>query len=275
MKTYLSLKKPLQKLCESIFNLSHWQSFAHSAADYFLTPLTHSESRTLTQNLRSLASQVKASFMKVLPTKKSRLKTQTVQSAQCSAHVFKGVFAGLDALVLAIVSNKRKYVGLLLMFGISPISYCTYDLLFSYQDLQVIGWFHYNFFHFFFLVRWPLAAIVWLVGLFHYLPKDRGVKVLAFPLGWCFMALFQSVMADSNEDVWEVVNIILLGAGISFALMIFLFLDYFIWRKFHREDAFEKRFEGIYRVHEDLPLDKIGSMFIQTMHEKKNFNNSI
>jgi hypothetical protein len=275
MKTYLSLKKPLQKLCESIFNLSHWQSFAHSAADYFLTPLMLSGTQTTLQSLRSSTSQVRVLFSRVLPTRKSSLGKQTERTLQCIVLAFREAFAGLAALSLTLRSNQRKYVGLLLMFGISPISYCTYDLLFSYQDLPVIGWFHYNFFHFFFLVRWPLAAIVWLVGLFHYLPKDRGVKVLAFPLGWCFMALFQSVMADSNEDVWEVVNIILLGAGISFALMIFLFLDYFIWRKFHREDAFEKRFEGIYRVHEDLPLDKIGSMFIQTMHDKKNFNNSI
>jgi len=190
---------------------------------------------------------------------------------QIHVHVFKALSAGLLALVNSTTVNKRIYVGLVLMLACAPLSYCSYAL-FEKDAPQLEGWFHYNHFHLFFLIRFQIAFSVFFIGLYHYLGKSRRVKILAIPLGFLFMSIAVNVMAESNEDIWRIANLSLWGAGICLSLTIFYGLDYFAWRKFHRADSFEAREKGLYQIAYDVDPEKFRSMVMETWRQKNEFN---
>lgn len=185
------------------------------------------------------------------------------------AHASKEVSVGLRALLLAATVNNRIYVGLILMFVAAPLSYCWYALFDRAHHIH--DWYHVNYFHLFFLIRFQIAFSVFFIGLYHYLPQDKRTKLLSIPLGFLLMSIAVNVMATSNEDIWRMADLQLFGAGICFALVLFFGVDYFVWRKFHRADAFEKRLDGIVEIANDLPAEKVVSMFTTTWRERKEF----
>ena len=189
---------------------------------------------------------------------------------QWTAPVFKEVHAGLVALVMATTVNRRIYVGLALMIVVAPLSYCWYALF--DRAHHIVGWYHVNYFHLFFLIRFQIAFSVFFIGLYNYLPRDPRTKVLAIPLGFLFMSIVVNVIATSNPDIWSIADLSLFGAGICLSLVIFFGLDYFVGRKFHRADAFDKRIDGIMEIADDLPADKVLSMFRTTWRERKEFH---
>jgi heme/copper-type cytochrome/quinol oxidase subunit 2 len=58
------------------------------------------------------------------------------------------------------------------------------------------------------------------------------------------------------------------------AVIILIGIDYFTWRQFHRMDAFEARFEGLYNIVDDVPEKDFVKMFKTTMKEKIEFKKS-
>lgn len=185
------------------------------------------------------------------------------------APAFRALHAGLVALVMATTENLRIYVGLILMFAVAPGSYCWYKVFEGAPRIH--GWYHVNYFHLFFLIRFQIAFSFFLIGLYHYLPQDKRTKLLAIPLGFLLMSIAVSIGAESNDDIWRIADMQLFGAGVCFALVLFFGVDYFVWRKFHRADAFEKRLDGIAEVANDLPAEKVVSMFTTTWRERKEF----
>lgn len=185
------------------------------------------------------------------------------------ALAFKGVHAGLIALMMAATVNYRIYVGLATMLVLAPLSYCSYAIFDRAQ--HIAGWYHHNYFHLFFLIRFQIAFAVFLIGLYHFLPKDNRVKILSIPLGFLFMSIALNVLADSNDDIWRVADISLWAAGVCLSMVIFYLSDYLTHRKFHRADAFDKRLDGIAQIAEDLPAEKVVSMFLTTWRERKEF----
>jgi hypothetical protein len=185
------------------------------------------------------------------------------------ALAYKEVHAGLVALMMAATVNHRIYVGLVIMFVVAPLSYCWYALF--DRALHIHGWYHVNYFHLFFLIRFQIAFSVFLIGLYHFLPKEPRVKILAIPLGFLFMSIAVNVMATSNADIWRIADLSLWAAGACLSMVIFYASDYLTHRKFHQADAFEKRFDTIAQAEGMLPLDKIGSMFLMTHKERKAF----
>lgn len=196
-----------------------------------------------------------------------RLKTLSIQALLVL--VYRDLVAGLHALINASTVNNKIYVGLILMLVVAPLSYCTYELF--DRSYHVPGWYHLNFFHLFFLIRFQIAFSVFFIGLYYYLPSEPRVKILSIPLGFLFMSIAINVMADSNDDIWRIANASLWAAGICLSLVIFYGLDYFSWRKFHRADAYEKRLDGIAQVADELPPEKVASMFVTTWRERREF----
>jgi hypothetical protein len=188
---------------------------------------------------------------------------------QWIAPVFKEVHAGLVALMMAATVNRRIYVGLMVMFVGAPLSYCWYALFEGAP--RIPGWFHVNLYHLLFLIRFQIAFAVFFIGLYHYLPQDRRTKLLSIPLGFLFMSIVVNIMAKSNDDIHRIANLSIWAAGVCLSLVLFFGLDYFVWRKFHRADAFEKRLDGIAEIANDLPAEKVVSMFTTTWRERKEF----
>jgi hypothetical protein len=184
-------------------------------------------------------------------------------------HVSKAAHAGLVALMMAATANRRIYVGLGLMFVAAPLSYCWYALFEGAPRIH--GWYHVNYFHLFFLIRFQLAFSVFFIGLYHYLPQDKRTKLLSIPLGFLFMSIVVNIIAKSNDDIHRIGSLSLWAAGVCLSLVLFFGLDYLVWRKFHRADAFEKRLDGIVEIANDLPADKVVSMFTTTWRERKEF----
>lgn len=185
-------------------------------------------------------------------------------------HASRGVHAGLVALINSSTVNNRIYVGLGLMLVCAPLSYCTYAIF--DRDTHIPSWYHINYFHLFFLIRFQIAFSVLFIGLYHYLGQSRRVKILSIPLGFLFMSIAVNVMAESNEDIWRIANISLWGAGICLSLTLFYGLDYFAWRKYHRADSFEARQKGLYQIADSVDAKKWKSMMMDTLRQKYEFN---
>jgi hypothetical protein len=227
---------------------------------HFKTPL---RCEKLLSNFCYLLWQLPPSGVSSLLVKMKQLSLKWIALA------FKEVNAGLVALVMAATVNHRIYVGLVTMLVCAPLSYCSYAVFDRAHIIE--GWYHVNYFHLFFLIRFQIAFAVFLIGLYHYLPKDNRVKILSIPLGFLFMSIVLNVIADSNDDIWRVADISLWAAGVCLSMVIFYLSDYLTHRKFHRADAFDKRLDGIAQIAEDLPAEKVVSMFLTTWRERKDF----
>lgn len=218
----------------------------------------------------SLGSRVKHLFTTASFIVRSSGAKMTEQFSSIIAHVSKAPFAGLSALRKSSGVNRRMYTGLVLMAVCAPIFYCTY-LLFPRVGHNDYDWFHLNLFHLFFLIRFHIAGIFFLIGLYQYFENTKRSKILSPFLGFLVMSLILLIRAQNNDDVWNVGNFILFGACTTGSLILFLGLDYFVWRKFHRADAFEARINGLVQVAEDLPADKWKSMMLTVLREQKEF----
>lgn len=185
------------------------------------------------------------------------------------ALAYKDLHAGLVALMMAVTANRRIYFGLVIMFVCAPLAYCWYAMFDRAHHIP--GWYHVNYFHLFFLIRVQLGISVFLLGLYFFLPADKRTKLLSIPLGYFLMSIAANVMASSNEDIWRIGSVSLFAAGVCISLVLFFGLDYFTHRQFHRADAFEKRLEGIFQIADELPADKVKSMFVTTWRERKEF----
>jgi hypothetical protein len=184
-------------------------------------------------------------------------------------HASKDLSAGLLALLFAATANRRIYFGLVLMFVCAPLAYCWYALFDRAHHIP--GWYHVNYFHLFFLIRVQLAFSVFLIGLYYFLPVDKRTKLLSIPLGYLLMSIAANVMATCNEDIWRIGSLSLFAAGVCLSLVLFFGLDYFTHRRFHQQDRYEARLEGIFQIAEDLPAEKVKSMFVTTWRERKEF----
>lgn len=271
LRNHFFIYKPL---CEVTFYSRFWRSVRSLVADCLRGLLQTKTRLSPLTPWRSSSSLVRAFKTKVSIISRLKFGILTAQSAQCFVRVFKEVAAGLNALVLAASANKREYVGLVLMYVCAPFAYCAYD--FCDEGARAAsnwsGWeFHLNPFHLLFLIRWQLSGVIFLCGFYLNIPEGKRAKMLAIPIGFLFMSIWVNVFAGSNDDMRAIGNVYLFFAGACLALVIFYGMDWFVSRWSHRVRAFESRLDGICQVADDLPAEKVVSMFKATWREKKEF----
>jgi hypothetical protein len=166
--------------------------------------------------------------------------------------------------------NARIYVGGVVMGVVAPLTGCAY-MLFSRTD-HVQGWYHVNYFHFFYLLGPHLFEFFCLCGVFLLFPRSsKRAYFIAIPTGYVLAKIIWLIQIKSNQELWQVVPSSFILISILISLVILLTLDFLTWRKFHRVDAFEKRIDGILQVSDDLPSDKVVSMLKLTWRERKDF----
>lgn len=184
------------------------------------------------------------------------------------------VFLAQMNLAISSINNARVFIGLGLIGVVTPLAACLY-LLFD-RSVVVEGWYHQNMFYLFMLLGPYLSYIVGTIGVFLLFP--HGVKraySLTLPLGLFIAKTIWLIQTTSNAEYWQLPTWSFVATGLLIAFVLLICLDWLVWVKCHREDSFKARFESIYQIHEGLPLEKIGSMFIQTMRDKKNFEKQI
>jgi hypothetical protein len=187
-------------------------------------------------------------------------------------HVFKVANAGTVALVKSYTAktNRRIAVGLGLMYVGATLFYFSYAVF--DRERHILGYYHHNYWHLFFLIRYQISEIVFLIGLYIGLPQYSIKKGIAPYLGFLFMGLILNVTAESNADIWDTMSLVWWLVGTALSVALFLGLDHVAHRKFHREDSFDGRQKGLYQIGYDVDAEKWRSMMMETLRQKYEFN---
>lgn len=190
------------------------------------------------------------------------------------APAFKDLHAGTLALVKSCTAtiNRRVVAGLLIMLIGTPLAYTIY----TYFDrgVKVSGWYHVNFWHLFFLIRFQVSQIVFFLGLYIYMMESHKIKILALYHGFVLMAITQNIFADSNDDIWQGMNWYLFSSFAVLSLSFYFLLDWLVKRKFHGEDRFAARVKGLYQIAFAVPAEEFREKMVETLKGKYELQNS-
>lgn len=272
---FFTFNKPLKCQQKSISGLESYRSFSSASfGPRLLTPSTRTVNQIIhTAFQKTLNFLARALTTTVSLTKRSGLRSFQEKALSFSALVFRGLYVGLAARVQSILQaeNRRALIGGVLMLVVAPVSYVIY--WFFDREQHVAGWFHYNWFHFFFLLRFQIAAAFWILGSYLYIPASNRTKIFAFALGFVLMSIGLNIMASKNEDIWNIVNWYLFAAGILLSLVIFYGMDFMIYNWSHRIRKVEASWEQLGLVVDDEDFDdaKFRNMFRQNWKTKKQF----
>lgn len=156
------------------------------------------------------------------------------------------------------------------MFVAAPVAYFAYAMF--DRGHHILGYYHHNYWHLFFLIRFQVSEVVFLIGLYILFSKSPYAKAISVKLGFVLMAMTMNIAAESNEEIWDTFNIYLWGAGVCFSLALFFLLDFMVWKKFHRIDSFDARQKGLYQIADSVDAEKWKSMMMETLRQKYEFN---
>jgi hypothetical protein len=211
-------------------------------------------------------SQLSLLLVALVPTRLRCFIPKTIAPA------YREVRAGMNALVKSCIAtiNRRVVCGLLIMLVGTPLAYCIYGF-FERGGSRVPDWYHVNFWHFFFFLRFQISQVVFLTGLYIYMMESQKIKVLAIYHGFMLMALFQNVVAESNEDIWRGINWYLFGAFAVLCLTFYFMLDWLAKRKFHGEDRYIAREQGLLQVAFAMPAEQFRDNMVKNLNEKYEF----
>lgn len=188
-----------------------------------------------------------------------------------SVRAVRGLTAGLHALTISVDVNARIYVGLAFVGMVTPLAACVY-LLFD-KSVRIEGWYHANNFYLFMLLGPYLAGLCLCVGVFLLFPQSaKRAYTLLVPVAYFIGKIIWLYYADSNDEFWSVPEWSYFAIGLLIGFVLLISIDFLAARKFHRADSYDKRLEGIFNVADDLPADKVVSMFKTTWREKKEFS---
>jgi hypothetical protein len=216
MKTYLSLKKPLLKLCES-----YWQSFLFLSGQVLQLPVP---------------TQLRISTMRV-----------ALLNFRGTLVVF---LTHLKVVLGELVTNKRFLVGgLISMVGFA--SWRAY-LLFD-ESVRSEVWYYQNWAAYLFTVRQEIGSIFFAIGFFIALPAKVGFRWLALPAVFfyaseiCLQYGYDDYM-DFRQDMpsWQLVTFWLLVTP-----AVLLSMNYLLYRKYHLKDGNYARIIGMIEL--DMP----------------------
>jgi hypothetical protein len=188
-------------------------------------------------------------------------------------HVFKVANAGTVALVKSYTANKRVLVGLVVMYVGATLFYFSYSLF--DRERHILGYYHHNYWHLFFLIRYQVSQIVFMIGLYVMISKLPISKSIAPYLGFLFMGIYLNITADSNDDIWDTMNIYFWAAGTGLAVVLFLLIDWLTHRQFHQKDSFEPREKGLVEIAYDIDAETFRDKMVETLRKKYEFKSNL
>lgn len=187
-----------------------------------------------------------------------------------TVRALKDRLAGLAALPLTLTVNARLFLGLVMMGVVAPLAACAY-MVFN-RGFIIEHWYHVNYFHLFFLLGPHLFNVACFFGIFLLFPRgSKRAYFIAIPFGYTMAKILWLIQVSDNKALWSLVPSSFILGGMAISVVLLLIMDWLSWRKFHRADAFDARLNGLAQVADDLPAEKVKSMFLTTWREKKEF----
>lgn len=180
----------------------------------------------------------------------------------CSALVCREAFAGVVALIQSVQAKatKRVIAGLVIMYVIAPLTYSIY--YWFDRSTSIEGWFYYNWWHFFFTLRFQAAFLIFLIGIYVASPESVLTKIILAPaIAFLIMSILITVQSSSNDDMYDVFDLTLFGAGLFLTVTLFIGIDHFTWVFNHKELGFVQRMNNITTHFDDFTPEKIASMY--------------
>jgi hypothetical protein len=170
--------------------------------------------------------------------------TKTLKTRRQRLHANPVILAGLAALISSARVNARKYIGLICIGALGPLSILFYQVF--DESVRVDGWYFVNNYYLFHsLGHHSFNWFFWAVGLYLLTPNSYSEYWTAPFIGYSIIKAALIVNVTSNDEwhqamSWELYPAILL-TGLCFTLGI----KYFTWRKFHKHDGIVKRMDGL------------------------------
>lgn len=201
-----------------------------------------------------------------------------LQAQRILAHVVRAARAfriALRALALSATASKRIYAGLGFVGIVTPLASCFY-LLFN-QSVRIEGWYHLNNFYLFMLLGPYLSGLALTIGVFLLFPPNvKRAYTLIIPAAYFIGKIIWLYQTETNAEYWTVPSWPFFAVGACIAVVIFLLSDWICKRKFHGEDRFEARLDGIisHLTDEDVSAEKFRSLVRTTWRERKEFKRS-
>lgn len=156
---------------------------------------------------------------------------------------------GLHALAGSL-SNRRIYLGLILMLVVAPLFGVGYQLFDLRSGIDRIGqpgaWYYINNFYLFFELCPHIALVTILTGIFFLFPENsRRAYFLIIPAGYHLAKILWLLTVDSNEDFYRIVPSSFLVIGSLFAFVHFLTFNWLMSLHFHKREGVIARILGI------------------------------
>lgn len=175
--------------------------------------------------------------------------SQTLTNAPAVQELRVGLHVLADA-----TSNKRVYLGLMLLLVVTPMSGVGYQLF--DKHVHVEGWYYVNNFYLFLVLCPYISVVTALTGIFFLFPENsKRAYFLIIPAGYHVGKILWLITVDSNEDFYRTVpsTFWLLGALAAF---VWLFTsNYLMGLHYHLHDGFVARVAGVVELNELQIID--------------------
>jgi hypothetical protein len=245
MKTYLSLKKPLQK-CESI--LVSLLSYLFSVPADFLLKSTETMSPIVKKHWQILKESKQVKFMLAL----------VVRVDVFHAHLRS----------IRLKAFIRVLSGVFLIGVVAPLAETIYTL-FDYNDQVPAEVWYYQSMYWLFLCLGPyIDKIITFAGLYFILvhePNKLKTYILAYPIGLAIAKILWLVQVDSDLDFHAVAPWQYLVAGLLLAIVLIFTIEYFVWYDNHRVRAVKARKAGIQNIAYHIPAEQFREKALETL----------
>jgi len=185
--------------------------------------------------------------------------------------------AGVSLAALLSALNSRINNRILFGFGLIGVLAPVAGSCFVWFDKKAIstGWvsvYYTNYFYLLLVLAPFLKSVLEIIGVFFLFPK--GVKrslLLSLPLGFTLGKIIWLCTVQNNDQFHTVEPWQISAVGVALGLCLLISADFFTWRKFHREDAFDARLKGIVQVNDHLDNEKLGAMIRNAIRQEKEF----
>lgn len=166
-----------------------------------------------------------------------------INANQPLAPVFREVRAGLNAFGKTSEANTRLYFGLGVLIA-APLLSVVYLVFPEHGGDR--AWYHFNYYHLFYLIGPELFLLFTLSGIFFLFPTNsRRAYFLVIPMGQTLAKLFIFITATSNNEIHAIVPVrLIIEMAVCMAPILFSF-NYLMDRQFHKLDGIKARIDGL------------------------------
>lgn len=222
------------------------------------------------------SSEPIAQFMLLVQRSKLSLKNYAL------ANKVAAFLATIQGLLKSTLLNDRIYSALVI-FCFSPLAACIHMRFNRKEVVPGLADYHENYFHLFNLLGPYIFCLVVLIGSCLLIPKRTKTfkvfkhslnvqlsRIMFIPIGYTIAKLIWLYYTKSNEDFWSIPNWSYFAVGLFVGYIIYLLIEWLMWRKYHAFDGIIASIEGLYKI--ELPEEIRREKVLPLIKELKEFS---